>query len=291
MQGRKGEAKEPLAERNRAHVAGGLAEFFPGFEVVDRDLDLGEGRVVEWVGVDSTGRLILVQMVAADGAEPVISALDALAFVQRNRAVLAGHLKSQRLRPDVSPVVALVAESFSERMLGRLSGIDAEALRLFELRTVVSARGEHVYLAPVAAAPTRAAVLAPSGRDVFLGGLDEPRRALAELAFKRIGRIDDLVGYTASEKTVTWRWQGELLCSLSSVDDRLDGRVEPDGRAQRLGAAADLEGFVDLALARYVELLGMPSGPRGASEPPTERPLGPRELLTPAELEAFRQPT
>jgi hypothetical protein len=291
MQGRRGEPKEPPEERFRAHVVRGLGELYAGFEVVDRDLDLGEGRSVDWVGVDSTGRLILVLMVDSDGSEPVLAALDALAFVQKNRGVLAGHLQNQRLRPEVSPVVALVAESFSDRMLGRLSGLDSDAVRLFELRTVASARGEHVYLAPIEAVPARAAVIAPRGSDVFLRGLDEARRALAELALKRVGRIDDLVTHSASEKTITWRWKGELLCSLSSVDDHLDARLEPDGRTVRFTSTADIEAFVDLALQRYVELLGAASGPRIAANSGQGLAVEPRELLTPAELEAFRQPT
>lgn len=295
MQGRRGEQKGEATDRNRADVVRGLGELYAGFEVVDRELDLGEGRRVDWVGVDSTGRLVLVLLVREDGVEPVIAALDALAFVQRNRGVLAGHLQNQRLRPDVSPVVALVAESFSDRLLGRLSGLDAEAVRLFELRTVTSARGEHVYLAPIEARAAREAVTAPRGAEVFLSRLDVERRALAELVLKRIGRIDDLVGYTASEKTVTWRWQGELLCSLSSVDDQLDARIEPGGGSQPLTSSADLEAFVDLALGRYVALLGAVAPPGGgfghALAAAQEPRLEPRELLTPAELEAFRQPT
>ncbi|MCK6445555.1 MAG: hypothetical protein L6Q99_04120 [Planctomycetes bacterium] len=295
MQSRRGEPKGEATDANRADVVRGLGELYAGFEVVDRELDLGEGRRVDWVGVDSTGRLVLVLLVREDGVEPVIAALDALAFVQKNRGVLAGHLQNQRLRPDVSPIVALVAESFSDRMLGRLSSLNAEAVRLFELRTVASARGAHVYLAPIEARPAREAVIAPRGAEVFLSRLDVERRALAELALKRIGRIDDLVGYTASEKTVTWRWQGELLCSLSSVDDQLDARIEPGGAGERLTSTADLEAFVDLALARYVDLLGAATPPGGglghglaaAQEPRLE----PRELLTPAELEAFRQPS
>jgi hypothetical protein len=189
-------------------------------------------------------------------------------------------------------VVALVAETFSDRMLGRLSGLNPESVRLFELRTVVSARGEHVYLAPIDAAPARAAVLAPRGSDVFLRALDPARRELAEFALKRIARIDDLVTHAASEKTITWRWKGELLCSLGSLDDHLDARVEPDGKSLRLGSVADIEAFVDLALQRYVELLGAPTA--GVAAPLLAGPasnLEARELLTPAELEAFRQPT
>ncbi|MCC6409094.1 MAG: hypothetical protein IT453_18180 [Planctomycetes bacterium] len=291
MQGRRGEPKDPPQERHRAHVVRGLAELYSGFEVVDRDLDLGDGRSVDWVGVDSTGRLIMVLMVDSDGTEPVIAALDALAFVQKNRGVLAGHLQNQRLRADVSPLVALVAESFSDRMLGRLSGLDSDAVRLFELRTVVSARGEHVYLAPIEAAPARAAVIAPRGTDVFVRGLDDAQRALAELALKRIGRIDDLVSHAASEKTITWRWKGELLCSLSAIDEDLEARVEPEGRNLRLTSTADIEAFVDLALQRYVDLLGSPGGPSGAVVKVPSLNLEPRELLSPAELEAFRQPT
>lgn len=291
MQARRGEPKESPQERQRAHVVRGLADVYSGFEIVDRDLDLGENRNVDWVGVDSTGRLVLVLLVESDGVDPVIAALDALAFVQRNRGVLAGHLQSPRLRPEVSPVVALVAESFSDRMLGRLSGLDAESVRLFEFRTVASGRGEHVYLAPIEASPARTAVLAPRGSDVFLRALESERRELAEFALKRIARIDDLVTHAASEKTITWRWRGELLCSLSSLDDQLDARIEPDGKSLRLVAVADIEAFVDLALQRYVELLGAPAAGGATALLGTPSNLEPRELLSPAELEAFRQPT
>ncbi len=289
MQTRKRDSPEAPIERLKANVARGLTEIFSGFEIVDRELDLGENRRVDWVGVEATGRLVLVLLVEGDGVEPVLGALDALAFVQRNRSVLAGHLQSHKLRPEVAPIVALVAESFSDRLLGRLSGLNGEMTRLFELRTVASARGEHVYLAPIQPAPARAAMLAPRGTEVFVRGLDPSLKPLAELVLKRVARIDDQLSSAASEKAITWRWNGELLCTLATVDDQLEGQAHPDGNPVRVGAAADVEAFVERALQRYVDLLG--NVPR-ASEPQTSlESVEPHSLLSAEELEAFRQPS
>lgn len=289
MQAPKGDGKKAPKSRPAASLAVGLAAVFTDFEVVDEDLDLGEERRVQLVGTDAAGRLVLVLLVQGDGVEPILAALDAISFVQRNRGVLANHFQSARLRPEVAPVIALVSEGFSDKLLGRLSGLSSELVRLFELRKVSSARGEHTYLAPIAPGSSREAIVASRASETFVRALPAAQRELADLSLRRIGRIDDQLVSSATEAQVTWRMAGELVCCLMSVDDRLEGQVPPDGRPRRIASVADVEAFVDEALKRYVGLLEeqQPARPQGEVGLPE---VDPGPLLSPEEIEAFRQP-
>src|SRR5204863_7532884 len=162
-----------------------------------------EGRSIDWVGIDPSGRVVFALHCDGSGEEGVIAALDALVFFERNRAVLGQHLRSPRARASLAPTIALIADSFSELLLARLCGLGSASLRLLELRQLSSARGERAYLVPVAPSFGRNAPPAPRGPEAFLSALSEAKRPLGELLVNRIGRIDDQLTTSAGEHSLS----------------------------------------------------------------------------------------
>src|SRR6187402_694491 len=101
----------------RPGLLSALASALPDLEWIDRNLELGDGRRVDLVGVDGSGRALAL--------------------------VLVGEDEEQAL---------LAAESYSERMLARISGLDPAIVQALELRQVTSQRSVRTYLVPARSA-------------------------------------------------------------------------------------------------------------------------------------------
>ncbi len=265
-----------------------LRDAFSDVEWLDSDLDLGEGRSIDWVGLDPSGRVILALRCDGNGDSGVILALDALVFFERNRAVFGQHLQSARVRASLAPIVALISDSFSEQLLARLCGLGAGGLRLLELRQLSSARGERAYLVPVTPSFGRNAAPASRGPEAFLAALAQSQRPLAELLVKRIGRIDERLSALAGDHSLSWRLGDEPLCSISQIEGLLEGQISPLGEPREISDAAQVEIFVDHVLGRYVGLLsGTAMTP--SSDSAMFAAIDAGMTLTPEEIAAFRQ--
>ncbi len=265
-----------------------LRDAFPDVEWLDSDLDLGESRSIDWVGLDPTGRVVFALRCDGSGESAVILALDALVFFERNRAVFGQHLQSARVRASLAPIVALISDSFSEQLLARLCGLGAGGLRLLELRQLSSARGDRAYLVPVTPSFGRNAPPAPRGAESFLATLAQAQRPIAELLVKRIGRIDERLSVTAGDHSLSWRLGDEPLCSISQIEGMIEGQVSPLGEPIELLDATHVEVFVDHVLGRYVSLLsGTAMTP--SSDFTMYAAVDAGMTLTPEEIAAFRQ--
>jgi hypothetical protein len=284
----KGGAKAgPAGGASTAWVAA-LQDAFPDVEWVDSELDLGDGRRIDWVGVDPAGRVVFALFCEGSGEAGVLSAIDAMVFFARNRPVLAQHLHSPRVRTALEPIVALIAETFSEQSLARLCGVGAGGLRIFELRRLSSSRGERAYLVPLAPSIGRSAQPQTRGPEAFLSKLSEARRPLGELLVQRIGRIDDQLVAAGGDQSVSWRLGDDLMCSIAQIEGAIEGQIPPGGDAQEIGSAAQVELFVDRVLERYVTLLGGASA-ASSLESPMFAAVDAGMTLTPEEIAAFRQ--
>lgn len=268
--------------------ASALREAFPDVDWIDAELQLGDGRSIDSVGVDPSGRVVLASRCSGDGDEALLATVDALAFFHRNRAAMGRHLGAGRVRAELPPLLVLVAQTFSERLLTRLACLGVRELRLFEMRELVSARGEHAYLVPVSPSFGHGEPSPPRGPAAFLGVLPDSLRPLGELAVDRLSRIDDQLQPIASDRSLSWRMGPALLCSLAEVGGVLEGQVLPSGKPRPLQTAARVEEFVDQVLVRYVENLGSDSM-TSPSDSPLLVAVDAGMTLTAEEIAAFRQ--
>jgi len=267
-----------------------LGTALPGLTVLDRKLELDGPLNADLVAIDASGRLVLVLMPGPSeaqddlaGERTVLGVLDALVWARCHHDLLARHLHGSHLSEDLEPRVVVVAERFGERVAARLSTLDPDGVMLLEVRSLRTAAGASTYLVD----PTpNAAALANATSSTFLEGLDEDLRGQAELLLKRLGRIDEGVHMRCTGEALKWTFQELPLCALTVVGGHLEGSLPDAADPLPFGEAGSLEAFVELALARFVEL--SESGDDGDLEQVELIPAEPRPLLSASELEAFQ---
>lgn len=290
----------------RPGLLSALAAALPDLEWIDRNLELGDGRRVDLVGVDGSGRALALVLVGADEEQGLLAALDAHAWFADHQSLLDGHFGHPRLDPERAPRVVLVAERFSERMLARLSGLDPAIVQALELRQVTSQRSVRTYLVPARSAAHGASPDDPTGARALLRGLAPEPAALAERLLRRLIRADDEIELSADGAGVRCTLDGEALCGLQARRGALTGWVGEDA-PEPLAHAEDGEAWIEQVLRALRRLLPAsgpttrPRDPRGHTEPdaavePKERSEGPdpfdpgAPLLSAEELAAFQEP-
>jgi len=284
-------------------LEGTLERNFPGLEILDRDLELSDRFRADLVAIEKSGRLVFVLLVEGEGDEPVLAALEALAFAEHNAPVLAAHFEEPRLRADQPPRVLLVAQSFPPALIGKLRPLFDSAVELFEVRCVKSARGENVFLATVGGESQVLAAAGAATEEAFLSRLAPDLESIARHALERMARVDEDLLLGVSGSRMTWSFRGAGLARLELVGDRLHGSVAPEHEPRALRSLAQVDFFVEEVLGRYVSCLGMDaevlelpgSRPEIAQNlpelPPSEGPidLADADILTAEELRAFQE--
>ncbi|MBM3991314.1 MAG: hypothetical protein FJ298_09965 [Planctomycetes bacterium] len=257
----------------------------PGFELLDRDLVLARHRRVPYVGIDELGRLVLVLCLEAGGGDAASLALDALSFARARATALVKHLNAPRLRTPLTAVVWVVAREFGADERERLGRLESGAVRTFECVCIESQRSVGEYLLELSgaseAAPSATAAPAAPSSSVPLAGLPQPLRELAESVIRRVEHLDDDLDATRTPDHIAWRFQDELVCSISLIGGELAGAVPGGGFDGAIAGSGDVERFLGAAVQRYLAVLG--HGDLIA----VPRPGAPAPLLTPEELAAF----
>ncbi len=273
------EGRERAEERNEGGTAAleaGLAEALPGFAVLDRRLELG-GACADLVGVEAGGRLVLVLLQREASGDVVLTALDLAAEGRAQVGLLSRHLGSDRLRPDLAPMVVIAAERFDERVIDRLAPLSPDSVRLFEVREIESAQRSSTFLVPPTGAVPPAA---EPDTEEFLLGLGAGLSELVETLVVRLERMDADVVLARGSEGLEWTWRGRELCRVLAREGLLEGWLA-DREPRPIGSEQDLERFVEAALVRWVQLTEELEG-LGEVE---LVPAGPRPLLSAEELD------
>jgi hypothetical protein len=291
----------------RPGLLSALATALPDLEWIDRNLELGDGRRVDLVGVDGGGRALALVLVGEDEEQALLAALDAHAWFAQHKGLLDGHFGHPRLDPERAPRVVLVAERYSERMLARVAGLDPSIVQALELRQVTSQRSVRTYLVPARSATHSESPDDPTGARALLRGLTPEAAALAERLLRRLVRADDEIDLAADGAGVRCTLDGEALCGLQARRGALLGWVG-ESAPQPLVHTEDGEAWIEQVLRALRRLLpaNPPARPRenegrarageGEDDEGGERgegpdPFDPRApLLSAEEIAAFQEP-
>jgi hypothetical protein len=261
-----------LDSTRRSPLVLALQEVVPGWQVVDQRLELDSGVLVDLVGVDRGGRVVLVLRVAGRGHSGLTAALDALAFAQRHGAVLRRAYAAERGEESQSVRVLAVSEHFDEDVRRRLSALAPCGLELVQLGLLRSAAGERLYALlqgpPAQERPADSpAIPFPEVRDSLeatLATADEDKRKQLRLIAGRLGRLDENLTMRTNHRGAAWFLDGE---PLASIELRAEGQWvgSVSGRPGReLRGASGLDAFIDEVVAAYMDRAG------GAERAPDE---------------------
>ena len=271
-------------EGMRTSLEESITESIPGLKVLDRDLDYGGRTGVDLVAADSAGALTFVLLVEGGGDEPILAALDVLAFARREHQLLARHLGRAGFRQDLAPRVILVSEAFDQTIRERLPPLVGARVELFELRELKSAAATRSYL--IHRGPGTEDSTGAPALEAFLDSIPEEHRELAALAMRRIGRIDTDLTIQPAEGTVTWLLGSDPLCAVEWCPDGLVAQTA-SGQPTTLDTADALDRFLEQVLGDYVAGLEDEESWEDLEEVDLVPGVG-EAILTPEEIEAFR---
>ena len=258
--------EQPNERSNRERLAEGLARAYPGLAIVEEDLEIGDGRVVDLVGVDARGRLVLARSAAATDDAALLDLMATAAFARTHFELLVGHLGQGHLSPASPPLAVLIAPTVSSGFVDRLEVLRPDVVRVFEERTISSARaGRVTYLRSVYPPTPLERPLPSPGATRFVRALPDDLRPRAEELVRRMARVDDEIESDVSETSVDWTIGGRRVGTVRFEDGYLYGEVPPQARPLRLDAGVESEGFLTAVLERCVALIG----PRVASSKAT----------------------
>lgn len=263
-----------------------FGQYCPGFALLDRDLALTadesapNARRVDWIGVDATGRAVLVLFVDGHAEETILLALDAISFARASGTELAQHLTARAHASGRAvdrarvPLTVLVAESFDPRVLRALSPLSASAVALLEIGVVRTQAGTYTTL--------RVAGSAPAPNDLDPAGLigswpAEMREGVERLA-RRLGRLGSDVRCVTTSDALCWMIDEEPLVWVRNAEGMLVGGLSARADARALALESERERFLDDVVRAYVR--------RDAESEAAAMPAG--DLLTPEEIAAFR---
>lgn len=264
----------------------GLDEIVPGLSVLDRELVFEGGARADVAAVDPSGRLHLVLLAHEDPDRAALEALDALAVVRTQLELLLRHF-GERLNPERAPRVLVVSTGSDARLSTRLAALGDTGVQVFGLRAVKSSAGERAYLVRLdAAAQTTSGA---SGVAAFLRALPARLETLGRALVERMERLDEELTPAGDASTLVWRLSGEVLCRVERIGDLLQASVAPRHEPLPLGDLADLEKLVEKSLARLVRVLGLSRAERPANGVRGGAPASDEPLLTPEEIQAFRE--
>ncbi len=279
---------KPDGERDELEtLIAGLDEIVPGLEVIDRELAFEGGARADLVAVDPSGRVYLVLRANQDSDTAVLETLDAVALLRGQLEVLVRHCGESRVNPERAPRVLVVCAGSDARMVERLGALSEAGVLVLGSRAVKSAAGEQRYL--VRLDPGARAAVGPSGVAAFLRALPARLEPLGAALVERMGRLDEELAASGDATTLVWRLSGEVLAKVERIGDLLQASVAPRHEPLPLAELADLERLVERALGRLVRVLGLTRAERPESSPERRPGRSDEPLLTPEEIQAFRE--
>jgi hypothetical protein len=284
---------EERPKPDRREVERALTRAPHGIEVFDHDLALaGTKPTIDLVGEDPDGRLVLGLFVRGKGKD-ALSALRVVALARRHGAQLAEHVGRTLGDPTSDARVILIAERASRKLTELIAPLGVLGVELFEACTAQSRRGTRTFLVSPHASDRTVAAGGPVSEAPDDGpssavrdaGESELSSVVADLR-RRIERIDDRVEGDRSTNALRWRLGVQELCALTLEGELPLGHLGED-EAVPIADSAAAEGFLVSVMERYLELSeGLPT----AKDRITNRRLGGAPLLTPEEIDAFREP-
>ncbi len=87
-----------------------------GLSLVDHQLDTGDHDIIDFLGVDNTGRLVIVNIDIEENVGMMVSALSQIQWLKKNEGLLKRLYFNEKADFKRSPQVLLIGPGFSEKL-------------------------------------------------------------------------------------------------------------------------------------------------------------------------------
>jgi len=265
-----------MSETEQAFLAA-LKRAFPGWRLMDSELQLGPRQAVEWVGRDDAGLLLLVTL---GGESPHESALRALELALRVRDQEAALLKRYSAR-ELRLVLLLDPEQLAVAKL--LAPLIRQPLLCMECREWKSSTGARLELRLLEPEGSALCVTRETALSVLMPDLRERAERVAQVLEA------PALGARLVPGARIWEFvaEGRSLCTLQMQTQHCEGRVPSATPALALDSLESERRFLDLALSEYLRISASEAADSCHFTP--ESGFDPRApVLTQEECEAFR---
>ncbi len=252
-------APSAAASMGLTYLIDALSRLYPGMRIVDRELELAPSRVAQLVTVDGMGELVLVLAATEDDESSLLTAMDAIAALETDRALIAAHCGATDCNLRLPGRVVVISERFSERFLQRTRAAQDDSLDLLEVRVMHSAAGRRVHLVPPAALQNQSERKQAATPREFIEGLRRDQRPLVQDFLERAQRIDEGLTQDLRDGALRLRFKDRTLAELGHARGVLTARSGQHAASAApavLATAGDFESLLERVTEAYVESWG-----------------------------------
>ncbi len=115
-----------------------------GMVFIDVQLDTDECGIIDFLGVDGSGRLVLVDFEAGANDEMFISALSQLHWLKKNSSLIKRLFFSENIDFLTDPQMLLVSSGFSGKLISAVKQIKLQDIKLVEFKYITAQGNEAI---------------------------------------------------------------------------------------------------------------------------------------------------
>lgn len=109
-----------------------------GLTFIDFQLGTDEQSIIDFLGVDGTGRLVLVNFDIGSNDGMFLAVLSQMHWLKKNQALIKRLFFSENIDFSLDPQILLVSDSFSEKLKSAAKQIKPQDIKLVEFKYITA---------------------------------------------------------------------------------------------------------------------------------------------------------
>ena len=116
----------------------------PGLRFIDCRLGTAEEGVIDFLGVDKSGRLAIVNCEVAKDDAMMLTALSQMHWLKKNESLVKRLFFSENIDITQTPQIILINESFSEKVMSAVPQLISYDVRLVEFKYIIAGSNDAI---------------------------------------------------------------------------------------------------------------------------------------------------
>ncbi|MBU1043343.1 MAG: hypothetical protein KJ915_02965 [Candidatus Omnitrophica bacterium] len=110
----------------------------PGLSFIDLQMSADEAGIIDFLGVDTNGRMVLVNFDVKANDQMLIDILAQIQWLKKNQGLIKRLFFSENVDFEKSPQIVLVGPVFSNKLQSAVKQISDKDIKLFNFKYIVS---------------------------------------------------------------------------------------------------------------------------------------------------------